>query len=220
MLIYDNCTMTGKLDAVGGDGGVTFDSGVNPFGVRKVYIETGVYQTYSDRQQTIKRIFLEFHHPASPGGESTKVPSFLGYGADQGTENRTETFELYPDDYIVEVNIWSDGELVNAVQFHTKGGIVSPIFGIPAPDNSAMSKFKGKEGEHLVGIHGGFGDVLHKLGCTFSGLSRTPNMIGGGTITSSQDASTVVSTIDDAGTASSQDISGDLSLINLDAKVA
>eukprot|EP00532_Pseudo-nitzschia_australis_P012552 CAMPEP_0168211052 /NCGR_PEP_ID=MMETSP0140_2-20121125/3503_1 /TAXON_ID=44445 /ORGANISM="Pseudo-nitzschia australis, Strain 10249 10 AB" /LENGTH=67 /DNA_ID=CAMNT_0008137705 /DNA_START=54 /DNA_END=254 /DNA_ORIENTATION=+ len=50
-----------KQEAVGGNGGVSFDSGCNPSGLCKIHICVGPYQ-HKDvwYHSTIKRIFLEF----------------------------------------------------------------------------------------------------------------------------------------------------------------
>jgi len=43
------------------------------------------------------------------------------------SNNKTLTFDLAPGDEIFKAVVWSEGMVVNAVQFHTKLGYLSPV---------------------------------------------------------------------------------------------
>lgn len=160
------------MEAVGGDGGIPFDSGCNPFGVKKVTVTTGPFW---GNKEVIQRIHLEFNYPTSAGSESETLPSFPSFAVhnEEGdTDNKVGSLVLYPNDCIVQVDVWSTG-IVRAVQFHTKCGIISPLFGSPTGD-SVMTEFRApaEEDAELVGVHGRYGGVIDKLGFSFAKVNH------------------------------------------------
>ena len=164
-----------KLPAVGGNGGNLFDSGCNPSRVKKVRIECGYFLFHkTEYVSTIKRLWFEFDHRQT---DLAKGDVFYN-GCPKNTDgNKMATFELYPNDEIVKIVVWSDNKLAHAVQFHTEMGIVSPMYGIPLP-NSTATEFQGEDGSRLAGVHGRFGAAMDKLGFSFVTLSHAvPNAV-------------------------------------------
>mmetsp|Transcript_30448 Transcript_30448/g.37052 ORF Transcript_30448/g.37052 Transcript_30448/m.37052 type:complete len:190 (-) Transcript_30448:186-755(-) len=162
-----NLTMY-KHKAVGGNGGYSFDSGCNPSGVTKVHIECGYMRFHGFTYlSTIKRIFLEF---SSSCGEQ-KVPMYHGCGVEK-SDNKTFTFYATASDPIAKVNVWSDERVAKAVQFETRNGVISPMYGITEAGET-LTVFQGGNDAHLVGIHGRFGGLIDMLGFTFASSGDT-----------------------------------------------
>eukprot|EP00535_Pseudo-nitzschia_heimii_P008404 CAMPEP_0197192366 /NCGR_PEP_ID=MMETSP1423-20130617/24963_1 /TAXON_ID=476441 /ORGANISM="Pseudo-nitzschia heimii, Strain UNC1101" /LENGTH=193 /DNA_ID=CAMNT_0042645233 /DNA_START=104 /DNA_END=685 /DNA_ORIENTATION=+ len=157
--------MIDKQKAVGGSGGYLFDSGCNLSGVRKIRIQCGRYSKHNDvYRNTIKRVFLEFKKP-SPAN-NLRFPSYDGpFKPDKFRERILET---EPDDPIIRVDIWTDGKVVNAIQFHMRSGFISEVYGLPQSDSESYSFAATQPDSYLVGIHGSFGEVIDKLGFTFA----------------------------------------------------
>lgn len=67
--------------------------------------------------------------------------------------------------------MWTDGNIVKAIQFHMNSGFVSELYGAPLhTSNSATpTSFEGKHpGSRLVGVHGIYDTAIIKLGFTFA----------------------------------------------------
>jgi hypothetical protein len=67
---------------------------------------------------------------------------------------------------------------VNAVQFHTKAGIISPLHWIPKSLSKSF-EFRGDNDSQLVGIYDTFGRVSCSLRLTFASIVTVPQTIGG-----------------------------------------
>jgi len=159
----------------GGTSGHKFDSGCNPQGVAKIRIECGERNWKGIRfLSCVKRVFLDFHKMVP----SSSCPDAIYWGCGVHiSNNKTFTFDLAPGDEIFKAVVWSEGMVVNALQFHTKLGYLSPVFGIPR-DNAKTTEVGGEESASLVGIYGRFGAVIDSLGFTFASVATAPTMIG------------------------------------------
>ncbi|CAB9498780.1 Jacalin-related lectin [Seminavis robusta] len=165
-----------KIPGVGGNGGRPFDSGCNPTGVWQVHVECGpifsyVLQNGKYYTSTVKRIFLRFHKTCSNRGDAIY---YHWYPAGLNVGTKKYFFNVNDGDSIVKTVVWSDGFLVNAIQFYTEKGIVSPMYGLPRPE-SLESEFKGPQGSQLVGIHGRYGAAIDKLGFSFAKVNERPH---------------------------------------------
>jgi hypothetical protein len=170
----------------GGSGGSRFDSGSHPMGVSRIHIECGSLSIpgFDTCQLTIKRVFLEFHSPEATSSSTSchpeleeKIPSYQGHACYKAVTNITFTFQLEPNDWIEQAVVWTDGILANAVQFYTKAGIESPLYGIPKDDGKRVVFGGGEHQEgsgHLVGVYGRFGGVIHSLGFKFRSKKNAP----------------------------------------------
>lgn len=157
-----------KNIAVGGAGGQLFDSGVNPSGLASIEVETGAYkQNYVN---VIKRLHLTFRD-----GHTTKENIYWGISC-HPQNNKSFHFPIDQHDSIESIHIWADEKLVCAVQFHTKAGITSPMFGAPPKkieDSATVIKLD-QPNENIVGIYGRFGGVVDKLGITTGQVAVNP----------------------------------------------
>jgi Jacalin-like lectin domain len=164
-----------KFAAVGGDGGCLFDSGCNTSGVTKVRIECEPIR-HNGKQylNTIKRIWLEFHCPTADC--PARPVTYPGYPLPRG-DYEVSTFIVEPYDQIVKIVVWSDGILVNAIEFHTKQGCVSPRYGMPTIGGHTVAEFQGDDSSILVGVHGRVGSAIEKLGFSFATDLDMPGMV-------------------------------------------
>ena len=164
-----------KQEAVGGNGGYFFDSGCNLFGLRKVHVNCGPFDWNNKHYaSTIKRIFLEFERPTHSQQGKYLSPSYVQYAV--YGDSATTTFEIDADDSIVRIDVWASDDLVNAVQFYLKSGLVSELYGAPYIYGSKLTSFVGKNPDSkLVGVHGRFGGVIDKLGFNFASLAPDKN---------------------------------------------
>ena len=162
-----------KQNAVGGKGGYLFDSGCNLSTLQRVHIQSGDFEWNSKTYPcTIKRIFFDFEKPLESSQSKSQpkeslTPFYRGLGV---SGEYTETiFEMDANDSIVRIDVWTSEDLVNAVQFHMKSGLVSELYGAPYIDGPLLTTFEGKSpASKLVGVHGSFGGVMNKLGFTFA----------------------------------------------------
>ena len=118
-----------KQKAIGGRGGYSrlFDSGCNLSGVMKVIIRLS-------ENLKIHSIYLDF---ARPNG---LVPFYM--------ETKTQPinrwyierdFEVNAGDSIVRIDVWTENDILQALQFHTKHALISELFGVPDANPDAHS---------------------------------------------------------------------------------
>lgn len=167
-----------KQEAVGcSDVGTVFDSGCNLSGIRKVHMLYGNYCRRVGRGSqdvyVIRKIFLEFEKPMNSIGLSPT------YNGEPFAAQYFRTFDVFEDDAIVKVDVWTTEKYVTGIRFHLKSGSVSELFGEPLDPSQPPSSFEGKHpGSKLVGIHGlyskgisngycGYRDT-YKVGFTFA----------------------------------------------------
>lgn len=157
-----------KLAATGGDGGHPFDSGCMPSGIAKVVIQCGAWfgpPLSRHYKWIVKRIYV--HGPKVESENPRELPIYLGFPVHPDSSDRTLTFDLAVDDQIVKVVVWNGERVVTAVQFYTRRGLISPLYGFHGA-NDKETVFEGKTSDsHLAGVHGRFGGVIDKLGFTF-----------------------------------------------------
>lgn len=73
---------------------------------------------------------------------------------DQRYNDKQFTIQNHVNDPIIMAIVYSDGNMAMAIQFQTKSGTISPMYGAP-------------QGEQLVGIYGRYGDAMDSLGFAF-----------------------------------------------------
>eukprot|EP00536_Pseudo-nitzschia_multiseries_P000502 jgi/Psemu1/1120/gm1.1120_g len=140
-----------KQDAVGGNGGVLFDSGVGRSPLRKIYIHYGTLRHKDKNHNCIKRIFVEFDG-SSRGGPSCMVPFYVDYNSST-PEDVHWAIELRGES-VTSIDVWTDGILVNAVQFSGNSGWKSQLCGTPHSNDSKPTTFRPKSRAwKLAGIH-------------------------------------------------------------------
>jgi hypothetical protein len=103
-----------RIPAVGSNAAGGFDFGYNPSGLKKIHVECGRVP-YTDYENAVKRIWIDFFHYSNP----TDIPDPCASTGVFGTEYIVCTFTPSADDPIVKVSVWSDANLIHAVQFHT-----------------------------------------------------------------------------------------------------
>ena len=162
-----------KPPSVGGSGGHKFDSGCNPSGVVRVHVEVSPFhwERFGPYDSTIARVFMDFQNPTT--SSSHKNQFYWGAdGTTQGSRN-TFTFKVPQEDSIYKVVVWSDGMVANAVQFYTRFGYISPLYGMEV-DNSKSTTFQAPEGtdSQLVGVYGRFGGIIDSLDFAFASLEE------------------------------------------------
>ena len=126
---YNTTVALDQQTAVGGKGGIAFDSGCNLSGLRKVHIHCGPFyhEGVDTYDSTIKRIFLEFDKPFHLK-DARGEPSYNGCGIGMNKDRDTQSiFELNPSDSIVRIDVWNDGFVVNAIRFFMKSGAISQL---------------------------------------------------------------------------------------------
>eukprot|EP00532_Pseudo-nitzschia_australis_P018037 CAMPEP_0168310682 /NCGR_PEP_ID=MMETSP0142_2-20121227/66958_1 /TAXON_ID=44445 /ORGANISM="Pseudo-nitzschia australis, Strain 10249 10 AB" /LENGTH=248 /DNA_ID=CAMNT_0008263521 /DNA_START=1079 /DNA_END=1825 /DNA_ORIENTATION=+ len=88
------------------------------------------------------------------------------------TKDIMRVFEFGNDDSVVRVDVWTDDRCVSAVQFCMESGAVSQLYG--SHSNTPPNAFlRGGPCSKLVGIHGLYHGVIHKLGFTFAEVTST-----------------------------------------------
>lgn len=154
-----------KPKAAGGSGGVPFDSGCDPSGIEVIRIKVGQQAHY---RSTIKRVYLDYKQPEFSDAGTDAM--YHGWSSDHHQDTEF-TVKLNPRDPVVKAVVHTDGKRANAVQFHTRSGIISPMYGIA----SSGSQLKAVEfsGDKLVGVYGRFGDAMDSLGFAFASTSST-----------------------------------------------
>jgi hypothetical protein len=173
-----------KSPTVGGPGGYLFDSGCNPEGVKKIFIVCGEYSsptTGINCRSSIKRIYFD------EAPEKGKDVIYHAVGVDVPTrngavQNKDFTVDIGPDESIVKIKVWTNDEIVNAVQFHMNNGRISPMYGTGWNCNGKepSTLLEGTDDSIVVGFHGRYAGVIESLGFSFATFeSTTPSTIGG-----------------------------------------
>mmetsp|Transcript_16666 Transcript_16666/g.15031 ORF Transcript_16666/g.15031 Transcript_16666/m.15031 type:complete len:484 (+) Transcript_16666:54-1505(+) len=129
--------MVGKPN---GEGGGSFDSGINPSGVKKIIIRSGKY---------VDAIQLEFKN-----GESTKQ-----YGGNGGGRHELNVDIDNTSINIEKIKIHS-GNIVDSIQFVFSNNQASKKYG---GDRGGLRESKPRKGQILVGIKGRCGKFVDKL---------------------------------------------------------
>eukprot|EP00532_Pseudo-nitzschia_australis_P003044 CAMPEP_0168182126 /NCGR_PEP_ID=MMETSP0139_2-20121125/11678_1 /TAXON_ID=44445 /ORGANISM="Pseudo-nitzschia australis, Strain 10249 10 AB" /LENGTH=216 /DNA_ID=CAMNT_0008102937 /DNA_START=168 /DNA_END=818 /DNA_ORIENTATION=- len=154
-----------KQEAVGRNWGESFDSGCNISGLRKIHICLGPYQKNESSYFIIKRISLEFDNPSH--SDEKLEPFYCFADMNVNKKDTMRVFEFGNDDSVVRVDVWTDDRCVSAVQFCMESGAVSQLYG--SHSNTPPNAFlRGGPCSKLVGIHGLYHGVIHKLGFTFA----------------------------------------------------
>jgi hypothetical protein len=135
-----------SVSQFGGGGGHDFDSGANLSGVVAVTVR---------RRHVIDAIRLHFD-------DGTTTAS-LG-----GRRGHATTWRLPAGHRIVRVDVWS-AQYVDAVQFTTDGGYVSPKFG--GGGGTRHTCTAATEAHSLVGLFGRAQGWMDALGCRFAPVS-------------------------------------------------
>jgi hypothetical protein len=155
-----------SLEAVGGDGGMgarsyRFDSGCHWSGVRKIWIRLSFRDSSSDAQQVIKRVTFQF------GSVEKYFPSSDGILYNPLTDTDI-VLNIEERDPVGQIDVWTDGVLVTAIQFHSKSGTSSELYGMPT-ENCSCVYYEGKHPDSkLAGVHGSHREIMNKIGFTFA----------------------------------------------------
>ena len=139
---------------VGNKRGIFFDSGCNLSGVTKVIIMFDHIFKGNERcsNHAIYSINLEFAKP-SKGVQAT--PRYQGL-IPSGQHYRSD-FTVDPGDCIVRIDVWTSENLLTALQFHTKSGFISELYGTPQLHGNKVTRIKSKyPGAQLVGVQGSY----------------------------------------------------------------
>ena len=192
-----------KQKAVGGDSYNMFDSGCNLSGLRKVHMYWD-YNTkstcHSGSRSTIKRIFLEFDKPSR--SNDRREPSYNnGIAMSKISDDTLSIVEVNTNDPIVRIDVWTNGSIVNGIQFFMRSGAISQLYGMTVNPNNPATTFEGKGPcSELVGVHGCCGEAvggINKLGFTFAtfknkNLGFPPNHIDASWATTLDDIESLV----------------------------
>ncbi len=161
---------------VGNEQGIFFDSGCNLSGVTKVIITFDHIFKGNERysNHAIYAIKLEF---AKPSKGIQTVPRYPGL-VPTGKHYRSD-FTVDPGDSIVRIDVWTSENLLTALQFHTKSGFISELYGTPQINDNKVTIIKSKYPDaQLVGVHGSY----HKNGILCVGFTFADGVGVGETI--------------------------------------
>jgi hypothetical protein len=148
----------------GGTGGITFDTGRNIAGVRKVKVWA------FDADVKIRGIAVEFN-------DDTCISKYVMKSTDfrHCVNPLPEEFVVPPGEEIIKVLVWGGEAGVEAIQFVADGGTVSPRFGQAIA--STPVEYSGKTDEGcLVGMYGASSVIytarfqyhsFHRIGFSF-----------------------------------------------------